>query len=103
MKIQPTPPVFPKPRIPKEKPKPQPKPKEKWSDGHVKSLCEETLSLMTQIEGYKAAYSRLDVLSELLLGQSTQEYGIAVVDNFADKNVVWKPCGVRRYEIKKIK
>ena len=62
-------------------------------------------------ENGKAEYARADDLLEELVG--LLEVGetvtlpdgreIALVDQFADRAVVWKPAGVRRFELKELK
>jgi hypothetical protein len=57
--------------------------------------------LLKQLEAVKPLYKELDAITEVLqsLGFS-DAHGIAMVDNFAAKNVVWKSSAMRRFELK---
>lgn len=63
-------------------------------------------------ESGKRAYARADRFLDQLIKRGAQpgeeildEAGTPVakiVDNFAEKNVSYKPCGVRRFELKEV-
>jgi hypothetical protein len=57
-------------------------------------------------KNYKKADALLDEISlevepgeEVILSPTRK---VVLHDQFADKSIVWKPCGVRRYELKVI-
>ncbi len=65
-------------------------------------------NLLRARDAGKEAYGRADELLEELMqhvavGESIALPGgqvVTVVDNFATKNKVWKPCGISRFDIK---
>jgi len=66
----------------------------------IKKLVAEAKDVMTQLEAVKPLYRRLDELTLLLMGLDISGMGLAVVDNFADKNTVFKVAGVKRFDLK---
>lgn len=65
-------------------------------------LAEEAMDIMRKLEDVKVLYGRLDEITMALKGQDLSRFGLAVIDNFAEKNVVFRPSGVRRFELKRI-
>lgn len=71
-------------------------------------LADKVLEFIAAREEGKAAYARADVVADEL--ETMLTVGVPVelpdgrtavlVDQFADRKVVWKPAGVRRFEIK---
>jgi hypothetical protein len=68
----------------------------------IKDLLREAEQLQATLTQYKELYKRLDEITDALVDQDISGSGFAIIDNFAEKSVVWKPCGVRRFELKKV-
>lgn len=71
----------------------------------TKRLIQEALEVMSQLEANKALYTRLDELTAALKeakAKELKEAGLVMVDNFAEKNAVFRPACVRRFELKKV-
>lgn len=71
----------------------------------TKALLEKAISLGKQLEEMKKLYTEMDGVIHLLLkmGFTTHklnDFNITLKDNFAEKNVVFRPAGVRRFELK---
>lgn len=69
----------------------------------VKELLLEFQKIEKKMEKNKAMYQRLDEIVIKLVGKDLSKEKYQVVDNFEEKNCVFRPAGVRRYELKKIK
>lgn len=76
--------------------------------GKKSDLADLVRSCLRARESGKRAYARADRLLDELA--SSVEIGEPIVlnesgkkailkDQFADKSIVWKPCGVRRFEL----
>jgi len=72
------------------------------SKSDVKKLAEEAKKIITKLEAVKPLYSKLDELTLALKKEDLSEFKLQVVDNFAEKNVVFRPVGVKRFEIKRV-
>lgn len=62
--------------------------------------------LLTALEAIKPLYEELDALVVEYVaahGTGPTPAGIEVVDNFADRNTVFRVAGVKRFEAKRIK
>lgn len=68
----------------------------------ITKLAVEAQNLMSTLEGYKKLYQRIDEITLALKDQDMEGTGLEVVDNFEQKNVVFRPAGVRRFELKKV-
>lgn len=68
----------------------------------ITKLCVEAQNILSAVEDYKKLYQRLDEITLELQGQELAGTGLALIDNFAEKNVVWRPAGVRRFELKRV-
>jgi hypothetical protein len=77
-----------------------------------KTMAELVGEYLSQQEQGKAAYARSDEIAAILAarlngaGEIALEGGLKAVlkDNFATaENIVWKPCGFRKWEIKVVK
>jgi hypothetical protein len=71
----------------------------------IEKLAKEAIEVMAQLEAAKPLYQRLDELTLALVEAKSKElraYGLVVVDNFAEKNAVFRPACVRRFEVKKV-
>jgi hypothetical protein len=71
----------------------------------IEEMLDRVIELHKQIEGYKKAYSELDTITMKLLELNFKTtvfrgHPIMLVDNFKDKNCVFRTTGVRRFEIK---
>ena len=79
-------------------------PKLKRSDlmpDDVHKLATEAKKIIETLDRTKKLYGRLDELTLLLKGQDLSSHQLAVIDNFKGKNTVFKPAGVRRWELKR--
>ncbi len=71
-------------------------------------LAKRAKEVLDQLEAQKVLYKELDELTEalcqspLVLPHILLGAGIQIVDNFRDKNAVFRPACVRRFEIKKV-
>lgn len=76
----------------------------KINKAQIQKLAEEAKDALNALEGARAAYRKMDEITEkvLALDVDLSSYGIVVVDNFAGKNKVWKPSAVARFELKKV-
>ena len=64
-------------------------------------LAVEAQNIMAALADYKKLYGRLDEITQILKDENLDGSGVIIVDNFAEKNVVWKASGIRRFELKK--
>lgn len=106
-----TPPAKPAERPPqpsKRNPKPKEDPGEfekeleKEQEKEVTELVVEAQNIIASLETVKPLYSRLDAITLILKNHDLRRHGLAVVDNFAEKNSAFKTVGIRRYELKRI-
>lgn len=76
----------------------------KKQNAQIKKLAKEALEALNRLEEAKAIYKELDRVTEEVLksGADLKEFGIVLVDNFQDKNKVFKPAAVARFELKKV-
>lgn len=74
--------------------------KSKLSKKEVTKLAVEAENILAALTEYKALYARLDEITNLLMDEDLSDTKFAMVDNFAEKNVVFRPAGVRRFELK---
>jgi hypothetical protein len=75
--------------------------KQSMSPREVVKLAIEAQNIMSSLEDVKKLYGRLDEITMLLKGEDLSGVSLVVIDNFAEKNVVFRPAGVRRFELKK--
>lgn len=68
----------------------------------VTRLAVEAQNVLSAIEDNKRLYARLDELTQILKDANLSGTGLTVIDNFSDKNTVFRPAGVRRFELKKV-
>ena len=66
-------------------------------------LVKEALQVLEALDGAKELYKRMDEITLLLKGKNLAGTGLEMVDNFSEKNVVFRPAGVRRFELKRVK
>lgn len=74
----------------------------KLSKKQVVELSVEAEMIISSLEDQKKLYQRLDEITLLLKDQDLKGMGIECVDNFASKQTVWRACGVRRFELKRV-
>lgn len=74
----------------------------KLTKKEITKLAVEAQNLMSAVEDYKKMYQRIDEITLILQGEDLSGTGLSVIDNFAEKNVVWRPAGVRRFELKRV-
>lgn len=68
-----------------------------------KKLAEEAISIMRRLNEVKPLYERLDKITMALTrANNLQAYGLAIIDNFKDKNTAFRAHGIRRFELKRI-
>lgn len=72
----------------------------KLTKKEITKLVTELKEIKSKLEKVKPLYDRLDKITIELIGQDISGFGLAVIDNFKDKNCVFRPAAVRRYEIK---
>lgn len=72
-------------------------------------LAKQAFTLQQEIEEAKGLYAQMDEItgellndriSEVIFTQDGVRYVLEVVDNFAEKNTVFRSAAVRHYEIK---
>ena len=73
----------------------------KLTKKQVIELLVEAENIQATLTEYKALYARLDEITASLIGQDLGDTDWAIVDNFSEKNCVFRPVGVRRFELKK--
>lgn len=73
----------------------------KLTKKQVTELLVEAENIQATLTEYKALYARLDEITASLIGQELDGKWV-IVDNFADRNCVFRPVGVRRFELKKV-
>ena len=74
------------------------------SEIRTAKLC-QVLDLLEKLESVKPLYAELDALivemhSEGFQSEVIDGMLIQLVDNFAEKNTVFRPAGVKRFEFK---
>jgi hypothetical protein len=67
-------------------------------------LLEEALKIRVRLEKDKLLYRRLDDITQLLSSGKKRTYlfegyRISVIDNFAEKNTVFRATAIRRFEL----
>ena len=73
---------------------------------NVQEVGKGILCLLKEVEGYKEAYKKLDILMQTLIDSGVRELTLdsgdtlEIVDNFKDKNTVFRPAAVRRFEVR---
>lgn len=75
----------------------------KMTKKDLQELSQRALKLMTKLEANKALYQELDEITVTIakVGETgTPE--LILVDNFAEKNVAFRPAAVRRFELKRV-
>lgn len=79
------------------------------SEQHVRDIAKRLVELEATLEAVKPLYAERDKLTLELVKLEVKtipltfledERMIEVVDNFAEKNTVFRPAGVRRFEVK---
>lgn len=73
----------------------------KLTKKEVTELLVEAENITASLAGYKALYARLDEITASLIGQDLDGTDWCIQDNFESKMVVFKPVGVRRFELKR--
>ena len=73
----------------------------------IEKLARKAAKVMKELEGMKPLYTELDRLTaELIdLGMESVSLGknkMVLIDNFSEKNTVFRPAAVRRFELKKV-
>ncbi len=68
----------------------------------VTELLVEYENIQAQLEGVKPLYKRSDEIIQLLQGCDLSKTKWMMIDNFSDKNTVFKVAGVKRFELKKV-
>lgn len=68
----------------------------------IKKLAERAKQILDELEEVKELYAELDAITMELKNSNTSKHGIEVVDNFANKNTVFRPAAVKRFELKKV-
>lgn len=71
----------------------------------TKQILKRVIDIQRELDIRKALYDELDMLTEQLQAEGFEAAGldgltIVLVDNFAEKNTVFRPAGVKRFEIK---
>lgn len=72
------------------------------SSGPIEGVVREALTIMQALENVKPLYGRLDELTLALRNVRLDNYGLAIVDNYAEKNTVFRTTSVKRFELKRI-
>lgn len=73
----------------------------KLTKKQVTELLVEAENIYAALAGYKELYARLDEITASLVGQDLEGSNWSLIDNFETKMVVFKPVGVRRWELKR--
>lgn len=73
-------------------------------DKKIAELAIEAKRVMEMLESAKPLYNRLDELTIALKGNEEilPAYGLQMIDNYSEKNTVWRAHGIKRFELKKI-
>lgn len=74
----------------------------KLTPKEIAELLVEAENIDAVLSEYKTLWARRDEITAALVGQDLGKHPWAVVDNFAEKMVVFRPVGVRRFELKKV-
>jgi hypothetical protein len=75
---------------------------------NIQTLLTRADAIMTVLENDKPLYEELDNITLQLKALGFEQGAIgtrllALVDNFAEKNTAFRPCGVKRFELKTLK
>lgn len=89
-------------RYSNEAAEPREEKKKKLSKREVKKLALRAQAIIQEIESTKILYEERDEIMYRLMGESIGEYGLQIVDNFANTNRVFKGSYVSHYELKRI-
>ena len=65
-----------------------------------KKMALQAKGLLKKLEKNKQHYAILERLAVDLRGQNLSEFGIENVDNFAEKNRVYRSSGISRWELR---
>ena len=68
----------------------------KYAERSRRTLSDEVKYLIERALG-----RTLKEITMLLKGEDLSGVSLVIIDNFAEKNVVFRPAGVRRFELKK--
>lgn len=74
----------------------------KLTKRQITELLVEAENIQASLAAVKPLYARLDEITESLIGQELAGSGFSIIDNFAEKNTVFRMAGVKRFELKKI-
>lgn len=66
----------------------------------LNAAAEEAREILGRLAEVKPLYKRLEELTDALAGHDLTEYGMAMVDNYAEKSTAWKSVSFRRFELK---
>lgn len=74
-------------------------------DSTLLGLIERAVEIDKHLSQVKPLYKeREDIMAKLIAHTTdicidTSSYTVTMCDNYASKNVVWKACGISRYEL----
>lgn len=74
----------------------------KLTKKQITELLVEAENIQASLATVKTLYTRLDEITENLIGQELSNTGFSIIDNFAEKNTVFRMAGVKRFELKKV-
>lgn len=74
----------------------------KLTKKQITELLVEAENIHASLDAVKPLYKRLDEIVEQLISHDLSGTGYAMVDNFAEKNTVFRMAGVKRFELKKV-
>lgn len=95
----------------KSRPKLKKKPKaskvyKKASDKEIGKLVKRAFLISKQLDEVKPLYHELDEITQALLNVQAlkkdgalEKYGVAIVDQFNEKNTVFRTVGIKRFQL----
>ena len=78
----------------------------KVSNKDVGRLVKRAYAISKQLDEVKPLYNELDQITQALLtvdalkkGNALEHYGVAIVDQFTEKNTVFRTVGIQRFKL----
>lgn len=74
----------------------------KPKSGDIKTLAKRARAIMKQLDEVKPLYRELDEITLALfgVGDKLRDFGLVVVDNFEEKNTMFKTSAFKRFDLK---
>lgn len=76
-------------------------------DKELAALLRQAMFIIDRIESNKTLYGQLDEITDKIRAakikqKDLKKAGLRIVNNFWEKNVVFRPAAIRHFELKKV-